>query len=262
MLLADIAQLRSGEVDVASWLRPAVLGLAARLFVRPVMLVFLSPSQLTPLLRQARDTAGRPWPAYDAYQNNFLPFATSKHQFLALLSFARSFSALWRSLLALRAGTPSRDVTAVALGDVVGDSVEVMLLQSRYGSGPHRVLQAANALAALYYLRALLLNKPHDQRFARLLQQCAIASVPPLWFFFFCRMRPWLRWGGAASLVAILGYVLPQLWAFAQRRPDEQREASEVERADRKLNRVLAALAIAVFGFKAHALAKLVFATK
>jgi hypothetical protein len=241
-----------------SWVRPAAWGLAARLLARPVLLVFLNPSRLTPLLRPSA-VQGRAWPAYDAHQNNFIPFATSKHQFLALLSFVRSFSALWRYALALRSEMSSRDSTAVALGDLVGDSAEVMLMASRYGTGPHRAMHVANALAALYYARALLLHKPHDQQFARLLQQCAVASIPPLWFFFFCRMRSWLRWGSAASLVAILGFVLPQLWEFFQRRPDERRETSEVERADRKLNRTLAGLALFFFVFKAHALTRVVF---
>ena len=256
MFSSDIAQLRSGELDV-SWLRPALLGLAARLYTRPALLVFLNPARLTPLLR--RESA-RAWPAYDAHHNNFLPFATGRFQFLALLSLVRAGSALWRALYALSGRGAPRDVAAVALGDAVGDGIEIALLRWRYGGGTHRLLHAANAVTALYLLRALLLNKPHDQQFARLMTQFAIASVPPLWFFALTRMRGWLKWGSAASLVAILAFVLPQLLAFVQHRPDERLEASETERADRRLNRAIAAIAIGFFGLKLPVLARLVFA--
>ena len=74
-----------------------MLGLAVRLFARPALLVFLNPTRLTPLLPVRT--------SYDSYHNNYVPFATSKLQFLALLSFVRSGSAAWRAL----SGTVSRD---------------------------------------------------------------------------------------------------------------------------------------------------------
>lgn len=148
----DGEQLAAGQVE-GGWLRTAFLACVARLYVRPALLALCSPTRLTPLLRAAHKTHP------DAYANTFIPFQTGKHQFFALLALSRSLVALVRGLHALSPSSSSVVVNAVAAGEAVGDSVELLLLARRYGGGQRRWQLLCNAAVFVACARTLALGK-------------------------------------------------------------------------------------------------------
>ena len=250
LLSSDFSQLvSSGEVST-SWLRTSFGAFAARLLLRPALLIFLNPTRLTPLLKRAPQSSQN-----EAFANTFIPFQTGKHQFLALLALVRSGSALARSVLSL-SGASSAHVSAVAVGDALGDAAELLLLSRRYGGGPRRLALVADAVAALFYARVLLLKK--DARFAGTVQQStALTSVPPVWLFAFARLQRSSRIS-AVFLLAVIGcFVLPKLWREFNR--ETPSESSQTESADRKLNRAIAIGLIGFFGLKGVASVAVLF---
>ncbi len=261
MFSADVSQAMAGQVQVSPWIGPAALALVARLLARPALLTFYNPSRLTPLLKarvevHASSSGVGSYGSYDAFQNTFIPFASGKLQFYAQLSLVRAASALMRSLHAF-AETSDINVNAAALGDAVADMADVWTLSTRLGRSS-RVMVASNLLAVLYYLRALLLDKPHDLRFGRLMQQCALSSAVPLWFFAATGMKSATWWGAVVSLLATVGFVLPRLAAYV-RDTHSNEDQSESERADRRLNRIVAGVLMGFFGLKSVGLARVIF---
>lgn len=253
-LRLDWAQLRAGLVET-NWLKDAGTGFVGRLAIRPLMLIFLNPTRLSPALRQnpAVMRMERPgigagmWGPYDAGQNLFLPFETGKHQFRALLVFARSVAAALRSAHALLVGDvyPQR-VNAWALGDALGDAVELWLLSRRYGGGLHRMLIGMDLLVAAFYLRTLLAGR--DQEFAASLQNLSVASVFPLWYWLFTRDTGRLRKYSSLTFLLLVGYCGPKLVHLMNAKLAANQEMSEHERWDRRIHIAsLVLVAVSVF---------------
>jgi hypothetical protein len=244
LLSSDISQLLSQEISTR-WMRTAAFAFGARFLARPLLLVFLNPTRLTPLLRRASTSLQN-----EPYANTFLPFQTGKHQFLALFALVRSASAIGRSAASL-GGARAETVCALALGDAIGDAAELLLLARRYyGGAAHRAALLIDLVAALVYVRALALKK--DARFWSAVQQSfAISSIPPIWLFSFARLQFGSRVSAAFLVSVFLLVIAPRLWKEANR--ETVMELSETERTESRLNQRLALGLLGFFGLKAMA---------
>ena len=226
-----------------SWLPEAASGFVGRLLLRPTLSIFLNSARLTPALKQnpvVRRTerlglGPGTWGPYDAHHNTFVPFETGKHQFRSLVVFSRALSSLIRCSHAfLYADTNPERVTALALGDCLGDSAELMLLSSRYGGGVRRSLIGLNLLEAAYYLRILILQR--NANFAASVQTMAVSSIFPLWYFMFTRNNPAMRHYSKLTYLLLVVYCAPKLVILIKQLLTPKSKMSAVEEWDTKLS--------------------------
>jgi hypothetical protein len=140
---------------------------------------------------------------------------------------------------------------AVALGDLLGDAVEVLLFSRRYTGGGRGVLAVLmpDLIGALFYLRLLLLKK--NTRFGSALQSFALVSVPPLWLLTVARTKWSLRVSYLFVVVVIGSVVLPRLWR--ELNESQEREVVQSEQLEKKLHRGLVVALMGFFGIKAFA---------
>lgn len=245
VLSPDFHRLMNGDFST-SFTKKSLVAFGARAAIRPVLLIFFSPSRLTPLLKQnasisIADRSGTFGP-FQSYQNAFIPFETSKYQFVCLLSFARLLSAIYRSASAVSAQSEQelRDVNAVALGDILGDTLEVFLYYKRYG-GNLRFTLMQNLLFASVYLRILLLNKSNEDfgKFGVLLQQFDITAIFTnllLWYLMTNQQNK-AKLSAYASVSLLLLHNLPSLVSFGHAlfsRMQNQSSFSLDDRAEQK----------------------------
>jgi hypothetical protein len=196
---------------------------------------------------------------YDAYQNTFVPFQTGKYQFMSYISFARCISALYRGINAFRCKN-SQTVNAIAVGDCLGDSVELLLLSHRYGGGVRRVAISVNLLTALFYIRLLLFRKAKNAKFGAILQTFSLSAVFPLWYYVFTRQTVKTKHFALISFFFVMWYALPKTALLMQEitQQSKQLEKSEEDKFDDKILMGTAGVTFLTLLLKAKGLLNLV----
>lgn len=222
-------------------------GLLERALIRPFLLIWLNPTRLVDVLQQnanvvAHQTAGRFGP-YTAHTNNFVPFETSKYQFMSLLSFSRSVSALFHSARAARAlqtgdAALLNEERAAVVGETLADSIDLLRLSSRYGGGLRRLQLAQNALVGAWNLFGTVVDS--DPRLAVALQTMRIADVFPMWFLAFSKQRTLAKVAAVWAIAVNALYAVPTLARLL-------RNALKETKRDRKLDSLVVIGLVLVF---------------